>query len=93
MANVPEVKHNDFALNMANDRNRAVTDAYEPGSIFKLVTISGALADGTVNTHERFVLPPTLTLYDRTIHDAEDRGVRRLRRARTSSCTRATSAP
>ncbi len=55
-------------------RNRAITDAYEPGSIFKLVTISGALADGTVNTHQRFTLAPTLTLYDRTIHEAEGRG-------------------
>ena len=75
MANVPEVKHNDFALNMTNDRNRAITDAYEPGSIFKLVTISGALADGTVNTHQRFWLQPTITVYDRTVQEAETRGV------------------
>jgi cell division protein FtsI/penicillin-binding protein 2 len=75
MANLPEVKHNNFALNMTNDRNRAITDAYEPGSIFKLVTISGALADGTVNTHQRFTLQPTITLYDRTVHEAEPRGV------------------
>ena len=74
MVNVPEVKDNDFSLNQANDRNRAITDAYEPGSIFKLVTISGALADGIVNTHQRFVLQPTITVYDRTIHEAEARG-------------------
>jgi len=74
MANVPEVKDNLFGVHPANDANRAITDAYEPGSIFKLVTISGALADGTVNTHQRFTLAPTLTLYDRTIHEAESRG-------------------
>jgi len=75
MVNIPEVKNNDFGLDLTNDRNRAITDAYEPGSIFKLVTISGALADGTVNTHQRFVLQPTFTLYDRTVHDDEPRGV------------------
>ena len=75
MANVPEVKGNLFGVHPADDRNRAITDAYEPGSIFKLVTISGALADGTVNTHQRFVLQPTFTLYDRTVHDDEPRGV------------------
>jgi cell division protein FtsI/penicillin-binding protein 2 len=74
MANIPEVKDNNFGLDMANDRNRAVTDSYEPGSIFKLVTISGALADGTVNTHQRFKLAPTITVYDRTVHEAENRG-------------------
>jgi cell division protein FtsI/penicillin-binding protein 2 len=74
MASVPEVKDNVFGVKPANDRNRTITDAYEPGSIFKLVTISGALADGTVNTHQRFTLAPTLTLYDRTIHEAEARG-------------------
>ncbi len=74
MANVPEVKNNDFSLNQAHDRNRAITDAFEPGSIFKLVTISGALADGTVNTHQKFTLPPTIPVEDRIIHEAEARG-------------------
>jgi len=74
MVNVPEVKNNDFGRDQANDANRAITDAYEPGSIFKLVTISGALADGTVSVHEHFSLAPTLTLYGSTIHEAEGRG-------------------
>ena len=74
MANVPKVKDNVFGRKPAYDRNRCVTDIYEPGSIFKLVTISGALADGTVNTHQRFTLAPTITVYDRTIHEAEARG-------------------
>ena len=75
MVNVPEVKKNLFGVHPANDRDRAITDSYEPGSIFKLVTISGALADGTVTARKHFTLAPTLTLYDRTIHEAETRGV------------------
>jgi cell division protein FtsI (penicillin-binding protein 3) len=75
MANVPMVKDNVFGPKPAFDRNRCVTDIYEPGSIFKLVTISGALADGTVNTHQRFTLAPSITVFDRTIHEAEARGV------------------
>ena len=74
MVSVPLVKDNAFGRKPSSDRNRCVTDVYEPGSIFKLVTISGALADGTVNTHQRFSLAPTITVSDRTIHEAEARG-------------------
>ncbi len=35
-------------------RNRAVTDAYEPGSTFKVVTISSALDAGLTNVNEGF---------------------------------------
>ncbi len=38
-------------------RNRAVTDTYEPGSTFKLVTITGALSEGLVTPATRFTLP------------------------------------
>ena len=68
MANVPKVKDNAFGRKPAFDRNRCVTDIYEPGSIFKLVTISGALADGIVTPATTLLLPPTLRVYDRTIN-------------------------
>ncbi len=40
--------------NAANRRNRGITDMYEPGSIFKLVTISGALDLGYITPQSVF---------------------------------------
>ena len=74
MANVPKVEDNDFGLKDANIANGCVTAIYEPGSIFKLVTISGALADKIVKPTSTFTLPPSLTLYDRTINESHERG-------------------
>jgi cell division protein FtsI (penicillin-binding protein 3) len=55
-------------------RNRAVTDTYEPGSTFKLVTVAAALSEGLVSPSTRFTLPYTIEVADRVIHDAEERG-------------------
>jgi cell division protein FtsI (penicillin-binding protein 3) len=55
-------------------RNRAVTDTYEPGSTFKIVTISGALETGLVTPESKFRLPYSIQVADRKIHDAEPRG-------------------
>jgi len=55
-------------------RNRAVTDTYEPGSTFKLVTVAGALSEHLVSPSTKFVLPYDIHVADRTIHDAEPRG-------------------
>jgi cell division protein FtsI/penicillin-binding protein 2 len=58
----------------AYQRNRAVTDTYEPGSTFKLITVSGALSERLVTPSSSFVLPYSLQVADRIIHDAEPRG-------------------
>src|SRR3954454_21886513 len=55
-------------------RNRSVTDTYEPGSTFKLVTVAGALSERLVSPSTRFTLPYSLHVADRVIHDAEQRG-------------------
>ena len=55
-------------------RNRAITDTYEPGSTFKVVTVGGVLESNIVSPSTRFRLPYELPIADRIIHDAEPRG-------------------
>jgi len=54
--------------------NHAVTDVFEPGSVFKVVTIAGALSERLVTPETRFTLPYSIQVADRRIHDAELRG-------------------
>lgn len=77
MANVPRVEDHRFGVDARYERNRAVTDAYEPGSIFKAVTIAGALADGLVDPDTTFTLPSSITVADRTVEEAHERGTTR----------------
>ncbi|HXY28095.1 MAG TPA: penicillin-binding protein 2, partial [Acidimicrobiales bacterium] len=51
--------------------NLAVTQLYEPGSVFKLVTFSAALQDGLINPNQVFNVPDTMQLDGSTFHDAE----------------------
>jgi len=59
-------------------RDRTVTDAYEPGSTFKLVTVAGALSEGLVTPQTEFTLPYSIMVADKPIHDAERRGTERM---------------
>jgi cell division protein FtsI/penicillin-binding protein 2 len=80
MAEAPNYDANSFSNAYAHHLtvNRAVSDAYEPGSVFKIVTIAGALSEHLVTPQTEFTLPPTIRVADRTIHDAEDRGTERM---------------
>jgi cell division protein FtsI (penicillin-binding protein 3) len=71
MATVPRFDPNRRqSLNAELERNRPVTDTFEPGSTFKIVTVAAALSRGLVTPETVFSLPPTLTLYDRTLREA-----------------------
>src|SRR5262245_32112034 len=59
-------------------RNRTVTDTYEPGSTFKIVTVSAVLSEGLVTPQTAFTLPYSLQVSDRVIHDAHPRGTERM---------------
>src|SRR5207248_4651256 len=58
--------------------NRAISDVYEPGSVFKVVTVGGALADHLVTPHTSFLLPYSIHVADRIVHDAETRPTERM---------------
>ena len=74
MANVPGFDPNDRRkLDPDLERNKVVTDTFEPGSTFKLVTVTGAIQERLVTPDTRLSLPPTLTVADRQISDAEQR--------------------
>jgi cell division protein FtsI/penicillin-binding protein 2 len=54
--------------------NAALTQVYEPGSVFKLVTFSAALANGVITPNQDFTVPDALPLGTYTFHDAEEHG-------------------
>jgi cell division protein FtsI (penicillin-binding protein 3) len=79
MAVAPGFNANRFPTTRADRRrNRAVTDTYEPGSTFKLVTVAAGLQEKIVKPTSTFVLPPTLQVADRVIHESHTRGTERM---------------
>jgi len=58
--------------------NTAVTGVYEPGSVFKLVTFSAALAAGVTTPTQPIEVPASLPMGTYTFHDAEAHGNERL---------------
>jgi len=49
-------------------RNRSVSDTYEPGSIFKVITSVAALETGAVNSNSSFTCTGSFTILNQTIH-------------------------
>ncbi len=79
MAQAPGYDANNAShVPQAVQTNHAVTDVFEPGSVFKLVTVAGALTDGIVSPDSSFTLPPCIQVADKCIHDAEKRGTETL---------------
>jgi cell division protein FtsI (penicillin-binding protein 3) len=70
MANWPLVNSNDPPAKPEEAfENRAVSFNYEPGSTFKVVTVSGALQEGRITPNSGFEIPDQIELGGRTIHD------------------------
>ncbi len=53
-------------------QNLALTQVYEPGSVFKLVTFSAALTAGTITPSTVLTIPSSLTIDGWVFHDAEN---------------------
>ncbi len=78
MATAPTYNANSIPNSQELLRNKTVTDTYEPGSTFKLVTVAGALSEGLVTPQTAFTLPYSITVADTKIHDAHWRRTERL---------------
>jgi cell division protein FtsI (penicillin-binding protein 3) len=72
LANTPAYDNNEFGDVPAEDqRDRVLTDPYEPGSTFKAFTVASALEDGAVTTEDKFVVPDHMTVADHVINDSQ----------------------
>ena len=73
LANSPNFDPNDYSSSPASAwRDRAITDPYEPGSTFKLVTAAAALDSGKVSLDDTFPAVDAIEVGDRVIHNADD---------------------
>ncbi len=69
-------------------RNKAISDTYYPGSVFKMVTLSMALEEGTVNEDSRFNCTGYFNLYNEDIgcHNTSGHGTQTYSQALCNSC-------
>ncbi|HVA33725.1 MAG TPA: penicillin-binding protein 2, partial [Candidatus Baltobacteraceae bacterium] len=72
-ANLPDYDPNHFwRYPDRARRDRAVMDAYEPGSTYKLITAAAGLESHKITLTMRFPARDTLEIGGRVIHNAED---------------------
>jgi len=73
LANWPDFDPNRYAASpSAAWKNQAVTDPYEPGSTFKLITAAAALDSGKVSLADTFPARDSIEVGNRIIHNADD---------------------
>ena len=71
MASSPWFNPNDVRQATQDSiRNRAVTDAYEPGSVNKVITASAAFESGAMRLDQRLSVPDSYQMYTHVFHDA-----------------------
>lgn len=75
MADTHAPDPNDPGKVDARDRGvRAVTAAYEPGSVEKMITAAALIEEGKSSPLDTFTIPPTYTVDGQTFTDAFDHG-------------------
>lgn len=69
-------------------RNKAITDTYMPGSVFKMVVASMALEENVVNDNSTFNCSGSITVQDKTMncHNTAGHGTQNFRDAIVNSC-------
>ncbi|HSL01160.1 MAG TPA: penicillin-binding protein 2 [Rubrobacteraceae bacterium] len=72
LANSPGYDNAEFTEASAEaQRDRVLTDPYEPGSTFKAFTVAAALDAGAVTPESSFTVPDQIQVADRVIHDSQ----------------------
>ncbi|OGW75439.1 MAG: hypothetical protein A2Z72_06490 [Omnitrophica bacterium RBG_13_46_9] len=62
--------NNTYNIDVTSMRNRAVSDSFEPGSVFKIVTASAAIEENVVDFDTQFFCENgTYAIYNRVLHD------------------------
>ncbi|MGB2705327.1 MAG: penicillin-binding transpeptidase domain-containing protein [Candidatus Omnitrophota bacterium] len=81
LANYPWFDPNDISgVNASAVRNRAITDSFEPGSVFKVVTASAALEEKIVDFDSEFYCENgAYKIGKRTLHDYRPYGTLKFR--------------
>ncbi|MDQ1395849.1 MAG: hypothetical protein QOG64_1108, partial [Acidimicrobiaceae bacterium] len=72
LANLSRDGEGDSAKVVPAASNTALTNVYEPGSVNKLVTISGALEEGLIQPTDHLMVPGTIKVADAVFHENED---------------------
>lgn len=73
LANWPSYDPAKYWLSPAASwRDPAISDPYEPGSTFKLITATAALDSGKVSLDDRFLALDRIAVGGRVIHNADD---------------------
>ena len=67
-------------------RNKAINDTYEPGSTFKILTLSAALEEGVIDMDTTFDCPGYIRVADATIHCTGTHGHETLQETAANSC-------
>ena len=71
LANTPGYDNNRFdKAPLEAQRDRVLTDPYEPGSTYKAFTVAAAIEEGAVTEDSTFVVPDHISVADRVIHDS-----------------------
>ena len=79
LANAPTFDPNEpGSSDPATQRNRGLTDMYEPGSAFKAVTVSGALEERAVMPKTTFVVPESMQVSSEVIHDSHSHATEKM---------------
>jgi cell division protein FtsI (penicillin-binding protein 3) len=79
LANAPTFDPNEPGKAKPEEyRNRGVTDMYEPGSAFKVVTVSGALEERAVKPRTTYVVPESLQVSVEVIHDSHSHATEKM---------------